>query len=461
MNKLSAWQIILIAFFILITIVAVLIFGGVLPGFNSSPKQERPSGSASEILFWGYFPESVLSESLDLFKNQYGITVKYLQIPKTNYINQITEALASGSGPDLWILPENELIRNAPKTYTPNIAIYPERSFNDQFLDEAARLLIWGEQYAGFPLTVDPLILYWNRAIFRSENLVLPPKTWSEFLSISGKLTKIDPSGNILQSGAALGDFSNVRHAKDIFSFLVLQAGNPIVELSKINDSGKTRIKFASALAKSGTSALPAAESAARFFSDFSDPRKTSYSWSRILADSQEMFTEGRLAIYLGFGSEYAEIRNKNPHLDFDITEVPQISALPASGGSIVPASSFGHMNILVISKQSSQERKSAAINLMNYLSLNETAQRTLAKKLNHAPVLRALLAPPEADPVASVIYNSAIKSRGWLDPNPEETKLMFAEIVNSSLSKREPLRDAIDKAGRRLEALLEQINAK
>lgn len=461
MNKLSTWQIILIAFFILITIVAVLIIGGVLPGFKPSPESERPSGTADEVLFWGFLPEPALSESLELFKNQHGIAVKYRQIPKADYIDQITEALASGSGPDMWILEEDELIRNAPKTYMPDASIYPERSFRDQFLDEAARLLIWGDGYAGFPMTVDPMVLYWNRALFRAENLALPPKNWTEFLSASEKLTKIDPSGNILQSGAALGEFSNVRHAKNIFSLLILQSGNPIVELSKSADSGITRLRFTSALAKTGASALPATESAARFFADFSDPRKTSYSWSRVLPDSQEMFTQGRLAMYIGFGSEYSDIQNKNPHLDFDITEVPQISAQSASGISNIPASTFGHMNVLVISKQSSQDRKNAAVSLIRYLSFDQTGQEKITKELNHAPVLRALLASPQADPVASVIYNSAIKSRGWLDPDSEETKLIFAEIVNSALSRRELLRDAINKANRRLEAELEQFNTK
>lgn len=461
MNQFSVWHIILTAFFILVTIVAVLILGGVLPGFKSPPGSERPSGTADEVLFWGFLPEPALSENLELFKNQYDITVNYRQIPKANYVDQITEALASGSGPDIWILAEDELISNASKTYRLDASIYSERSFRDQFLDEAADLLIWSEGYAGFPMTVDPMILYWNRALFRAENLALPPKNWTEFLSASEKLTKIDRSGNILQSGAALGEFSNVRHAKDIFSLLILQSGNPIVALSKATDSGTTRLRFASALAKAGASTLPATESAARFFADFSDPRKTSYSWSRIFSDSQELFTQGRLAMYFGFGSEYEEIVSKNPHLDFDVAEVPQISASSASGISNIPASVFGHMNVLVISKQSTPDKRNAAINLIRYLSFDEIAQKTLAKKLNHAPVLRALLASPKADPVTSVIYNSAIKSRGWLDPDPKETKSIFAEIVNSALSRRELLRDAVDKANQRLGALLEQFNTK
>ena len=459
MQKLTPLQIILIVFFIIITIVAVLIFAGVLPGIKPTETQIQP-GFSDQISFWGTVPENFFVSIFEKFKGQSGIDVTYRQIPEANYISSITEALASGAGPDLWLLKEDELLSNISKTSLINKAVYSERSFRDQFLDEASDLLIWAEGFAGFPLTVDPLVLYWNRALFRSENIAAPPKNWSEFISFSEKLTKIDPSGNILQSGAAFGEFSNVRHAKDIFSLLILQSENPIVKISKTNISeSEIRTQFTSTLTVPGQAALPATESAARFFSDFSDPRKTSYSWSRVLPDSREFFVQGRLAMYIGYGSEYYEIRAQNPHLDFDIAEIPQITAATPTSGPNLPAATFGHMNIMVISKQSSQLKKNAAINLINYIALDKNAQEAISKSTNHAPILRTLLAVNPADPVASIIYKSAIKARGWLDPSPRETKQVFAEIVSSSLSRRELLRDAIDKASKRLQALLDQVN--
>ena len=339
------------------------------------------------------------------------------------------------------------------------LASYPERSFRDQFLDEAADLLVWAEGYAGFPLTIDPLVLYWNRALFRAASIAAPPKTWPEFASFSEQLTKIDSSGNILQSGAALGEFANIKSAKDILALLMLQSLNPIVEINKIQASeDKNRSQFKSALNQAGGAALPAAESAARFFSDFSNPRKTSYSWSRVLPKAQDSFIQGLLAMYIGPGSEYRDIITKNPHLDFDMAEVPQISSGP--GPAAIPASGFGHLNILVISKQAPQDNKNSAMRLISHLALDKTMQEALAKNFGHAPVLRSLLASPPGDPVTNIMYNSAIKARGWLDPDPRETDAIFSEIVSSSLSRSDLLRETLNKANNKLQALLDKINS-
>ncbi len=460
MQKLGPIQIFLIAFFILVTVVAVLIFGGVLPGFRQAPGPVVPIGLATRVSLWGTAPsDASLVKIFDKFKENSGIAVDYRHISEPNYIGAVTEALASGTGPDLWILKENELLASLSKIHLVPLASYPERSFRDQFLDEAADLLVWAEGYAGFPLTVDPLVLYWNRALFRAASIAAPPKTWPEFVSFSEKLTKIDSSGNILQSGAALGEFANIKPAKDILALLMLQSQNPIVEITKIKISEEqNRSQFTSALNQAGGASLPAAESAARFFSDFSNPRKTSYSWSRVLPNAEDSFIQGRLAMYIGPGSEYRDIINKNPHLDFDVAEVPQISSGP--GLAAIPASGFGHLNILVISKQAPQDNKNSAMRLISHLTLDQTTQEALAKDFGHAPVLRSLLASPPGDPITSIMYHSAIKARGWLDPDPRATEAIFSEIVNSSLSRSDLLREALNKANNKLQALLDKINS-
>jgi ABC-type glycerol-3-phosphate transport system substrate-binding protein len=39
---------------------------------------------------------------------------------------------------------------------------------------------------------------------------------------------------------------------------------------------------------------------------------------------SKSLFLSGSLATYFGFASEYYDLKNKNPNLDFDVAPLPQ-----------------------------------------------------------------------------------------------------------------------------------------
>ena len=136
---------------------------------------------------------------------------------------------------------------------------------------------------------------------------------------LTGKLTTIDQNGNITDSVASFGEYDNVNNAKALLSTLIMQAGSPIVSLDNTTGS------FSSSLyQKSANSALSPAVSALTFFTDYSNPKKSVYSWNSSLPDSKDSFLAGNLATYFGFASEASDIANKNPNLNFDVTTVPQ-----------------------------------------------------------------------------------------------------------------------------------------
>ena len=58
-------------------------------------------------------------------------------------------------------------------------------------------------------------------------------------------------------------------------------------------------------------------ETALLFYTDFTNPSKTSYSWNAALPQSFDAFTSGELAAYLGYASEYNSIISRNPNLRF------------------------------------------------------------------------------------------------------------------------------------------------
>ena len=79
-----------------------------------------------------------------------------------------------------------------------------------------------------------------------------------------------------------------------------------------------------------------------------------------------------------------------------------------------------------------------------------------LVELTNLPPVSRNLLAQKPLDPYMEVFYNSTLVARGWLDPNPQETDLIFKEMIESIISGREKVSNAVQRADSELRLLVE-----
>jgi ABC-type glycerol-3-phosphate transport system substrate-binding protein len=106
---------------------------------------------------------------------------------------------------------------------------YAEKTFRDAFID-GANVYLANDGVLGFPIMVDPMMLYYNKDIFSNEGLVSTPQYWDQLFGLSSKLTKKKDDGTILQSMIALGRYDNISHSKDILATLLLQSGNSIIE---------------------------------------------------------------------------------------------------------------------------------------------------------------------------------------------------------------------------------------
>ena len=70
-------------------------------------------------------------------------------------------------------------------------------------------------------------------------------------------------------------------------------------------------------------------------------------------------------------------------------------------------------------------------------------------------PVERALLANKPTDPFGAVMYDSAARSRGFLDPDPRITSEAFKGMVESVTSGKERSGEALSRANSQLQAAL------
>ncbi|MFA5830663.1 MAG: extracellular solute-binding protein [Candidatus Paceibacterota bacterium] len=417
-------QLIISIIFGILTVLGLLAFAGILPRPES-----KTTRLAGRLTMWGTEDRTVMEKFFQqwLTKNYPDVHVSYTQKNPATYANGIIEALAAGEGPDMIILPNELVVRFADKVepFTPEI--YSERQLRDTFLQIGEIFVEPGKDILALPFSTDPMVMYWNRNIFSSNKLVEPPKYWDEFLAIAPTLTKKSEAKDILRSGIAFGEFSNVTHAKDILAMLMLQTGNSLVLRQS---TGKYLPVFQGKADKKN----PPANEAFRFYTDFADPLNSVYSWNRSLAESKDAFLAGDLAVYFGFASELAELREKNPNLNFDVAVVPQVR-------DTTNKTTFGRVTGLAVLKTSL--KKPLAFFVTQTVSSPEYNQQISATLKTPSPV-RAVLAKGTPDPFMKVFYDSAIISKTWLDIRPEKTNEIFKKAVDTIISGKETVSGAV-----------------
>lgn len=440
LNNRGDFQTILLIVFGALILLAVLIFSGIIPGFGGAGGQKEEK---VDLVVWGFLPSSIFAPALENFNQTYTKThsLTYVEKRLSSYETELLEALAVGTGPDIFMISQDMIAKQKNKMLIWPFTVFSERAFKDSFVD-GAEIFLQRNGVIAMPLLIDPMVLYWNKELFAGKGIAQPPATWEEFQNISKQLTTLDKSGNIIFSGAALGLFSNINNAKDIIASLILQTGNPVTSME-----GE---KIVSRLSGSGALSNSEVGSAIDFYTRFSNVRYDAYSWNYALPNSLEAFTAGNLAMYLGFGSEVASIKAKNPHLIFDVAIIPKL-------GSKISNATMSNIYALAISKNVSVSQQSGAMGALMLLT-DPYFLKILAESNSYAPASRILLAKPQERAERATIYKSAVSARSWPDPSPQETSEIFKEMVESILSGRSRAPEALETAHRHLEAILNKI---
>lgn len=427
----STFQIVLTGIFIFFIVVGVLIFAS-FGGLGGST-------SVGPVLMWGTMDEqqmknviAALSGADDSFNK-----VTYVQKDPRTYQTELVDSFAAGKAPDLFFLTQDSIVSFADKVAPISYSSVSERTFRDMYVDEGALLLSPQGAY-GLPFMLDPLVQYYNQDIFASGAIAQAPKFWEDLYTIAPKLTSLDNASNVKRSAVALGGFKNVTNAKDVLATLFLQAGDAITAY----DADKNLAVVFGQL--SGSTANPA-ESALRFYTEFSNPAKSVYSWNPALPESRKAFTAGDLGVYFGFASEYKGLQAANPNLRFQVSLLPQVKGSKRS-------LTFGRMTALSIPKGAANPTGALAIAEKLTDALGAAAVSSVT---GLPPVQRSLLSGTQSDAVQEIFYNSAIMANAWLDPRPQATTPLFQEMIESVVSGRATLTDAVGQAGSEMGRLL------
>ena len=441
MERSNTFQIVIIGIFVALVILGFLAFSGHLP---------LPTGSQDvnygTVTLWGTLPKAAVDKVIgDNLSTDTHIKITYVEKSQATFNSDFIEALASGNGPDLILLSQDNILRNLDKISLIPYTTLSERDFMNTFLPEA-QMFLQPQGIAAMPITIDPIVMYWNRDIFSNALVVTPPSLWTQFYDLVPKITVHDSSGNITQSLVSFGEYRNVSNAKEIVSLLLMQAGSPIV----LNQNGSLS---ADLVVAGSAGAQDPVTSALRFFTEFSKPDQAAYSWNRALPLSRTMFESGNLAIYFGYASEYQSIMAKNPHLNFDVALVPQATQTGQTPGQSLTKLTFGRVEGAAIVK-ASKNQQGALYAAMALSGKNVVAD--MSTTLGLPPVRSDLITTPPQDPVQTIFYNSAIISRGWYDPSPDDTDALFTSMFDGLSSGNTLLSNAIATAQTGLGKLLE-----
>jgi multiple sugar transport system substrate-binding protein len=431
MKGTSTFQIILLAVFGACAVVGIIIFALI----SSSGK----STSVGPVVIWGTINATNFTSMIQNAANTYPALSQatYVQKDPSTYSASLTQALASGSGPDLFLISQDQAVEDAGEAAVLPYTSLTATQFQNAFIEAANPFLIPSGVVA-LPIAADPLVLYWNKDMLASAGYSEPPQYWDQVPAMASALTVKDDAGNIQKSAIALGEYQNIDDAKDILSALILQAGGTITAY----DSNGT---LDSTISKTGVdSSEPAVETALRFYTEFADPANVDYSWNRSLPIASQDFAQGNLALYVGYASEEPAIQAENPNLDFAVAALPQIRG----GSHIVDLARVYGFAVSRTSKNITGAEDAAATLVT---SVNSTA---FSKAFNLASARRDVLAQ-SATGEQQLFNTSAIASYSWVDPSPSKTASLFQAMIENTTSGSVLIGDAVGRADAQLTQII------
>lgn len=415
---------------VILTLCAVFMLAGI--GVFAHYSNGGAAKSVGTVVIWGTMSSDAMNAVLNDLRTQNKDAypqVTYVQKDADTYEQNIVDAIASGHSPDLALVSQEDLLPLSGKLQLIPYGSISKSTFESTFVDEGQLFESQSGVYA-VPFLVDPLVLYWNRDIFAAAGIAQPPAHWSDVLNDAPQITTTDRSVNVTRSTIAMGSWQNVHDAKAVLSSLVMQAGDPIVT------QGAQGPQPVFGRAPANAAENPA-ESAVRFYTDFANPSKTTYSWNRSLPDSQNAFLAGMLGMYLGFASEDRDLTNRNPNLRFAMALLPQATGTNTSV-------TYGRLWGFAVPRGSANPNGALAV---AEAFAGSDADAAAASQTGTAPALRSLAVPVADDAVATVLNQSALIARGWLDPAPAQTDAIFSTMVSSIASGANTPADAVSAA--------------
>lgn len=323
-------------------------------GAGCKSESQAPANAGKvELTYWRVFDgDDAFDEIIDKYTAQHPyVSIDYKVLRFDEYEEELIRALAKGEGPDIFTIHNTQIneykdlllpmptsvttkyletvgsLRKETVLTTKEHALPSQRAIKEDFVSVVAADVILPYQpnedvpeedrVFGLPLSVDTLALYYNKDLFNAAGIAQAPTTWEEFQADVIALTQYASDGSILQSGVSLGTTGNIDRASDIIQILMLQNGTNMVD-------DRNRVAF-NAIPDGVASGVFPGLDAVRFFADFANPVKETYTWSADFPANVDAFASGQTAMMLGYSYHLPIIQAASPAADIGVALLPQI----------------------------------------------------------------------------------------------------------------------------------------
>lgn len=289
------------------------------------------------LKIWRPFDENTAFQTFyDSYQHDHpNVSFDYKYIDPANYETELINALATGNGPDIVSLPNDDISK-----FQDTLVPMPDKFFDgttpvngitSQYPSAVATDAIQNGKVYGIPFYMDSLALFVNTDLMNSifqeyvaankkvdSNLLLTqPADWTTLVQAVKLAVKRD-GNKIIRPGIALGVSKNVPYMADITAALLMEQGATMVTPDKKG--------AAFHLADTRDPSFYPGEAVLNFLKGFTDPKSDYYSWNADQPNAVQDFVDGNLPMMINYQSIVAYIQQRNPTLIFTATPFPQIA---------------------------------------------------------------------------------------------------------------------------------------
>lgn len=472
---------IFLAAIVIIFLVLAIVF---VNGYNSVDKTTLQYTQPITLNYWRVWdgPDAFADLIAQYNRKHPFVKINYKKLAYDEYEDALIEAFASDRGPDIFSIHNTWLGKYQAKNLIGSVPAkttmaYPvvkgtikkevvyetattnsitTKNIKDYFIDTVyddivrrAKNGAVGEQIFGLPLSVDTLVLYYNKDLFNNAGITAPPEYWNrEFQQNVKKLTKQNNQGEIIQSGIALGGSDNIARSTDILSLLMMQNGTTMM------DNGVVKFHQRAEGAKDKSPGLDAL----RFYTDFSNPAKEVYSWNNGLDDSLKMFIDNKLAMMLGYKYMLSEIQARAPKLNFGIAPLPQIEGNTQKVNyanywvEVVSNNILSDPNNLKKGSVYTKQKYNTAWNFIQFMA-NKNNVSLYLNKTKNATVLKSLVDKQKEDDEMTIFADQILTAKSWyLGKDANAAEMIMKEMINKTVSGQGKIGEIIDLSASKIQ---------
>jgi len=446
---------------------------------------------------WGIFDDSdVMAKTISEYqkKNPRVKDIVYKKLTISSFENELMDALATGNGPDIflihntWLPKHEDKLASAPKdNLSANQSdIVTAKQVHDQFADVVSSDFVAEGKVYALPLSVDSLALYYNKDLLNQAGIAVPPATWIDFDSAVKKITRVDTFGNITLSGAAMGMSSDastgmgkINRATDILTLLMMQSGaemiNPQTRQAAFADFTSTTYK---------SEASPG-ESALAYYTKFANPAKAEYSWNSLQHNSVDSFIEGKTAMMLNYSWLIPQIEQRAPKLPLGVARVPQNKDASGAGLDIDFANYWGYavsknkvqnQEFVAAAQQSkhayatNDQRIAESWKFIRFFTMPQAFSSDSAagagsanfdpadeyiKNQSKPAARRDLIEKQKSSILLSPFVEGNLIAKSWSQPDNLAVERIFDAMIDNVVLKNESFHDALDQAQNAVDVIL------